>query len=40
MGNPSTTSPQIVRESIASVRDAILIGLVLACVILYLFLRN
>ncbi len=31
---------QIVRESIASVRDAILIGLVLACVILFLFLRD
>ncbi len=30
----------IVRESINSVRDAILIGLVLACVILYLFLRD
>ena len=30
----------IVRESIRSVRDAILIGLVLACVILYLFLRD
>ena len=30
----------LVRESIASVRDAILIGLVLACVILYLFLRD
>jgi CzcA family heavy metal efflux pump len=31
---------QLVRESIASVRDAILIGLVLACVILFLFLRD
>ncbi|HEY4356938.1 MAG TPA: efflux RND transporter permease subunit [Acidobacteriaceae bacterium] len=30
----------IVRESIRSVRDAILIGLVLACVILFLFLRD
>ncbi len=30
----------LVRESIASVRDAILIGLVLACVILFLFLRD
>ena len=30
----------IVRESVRSVRDAILIGLVLACVILYLFLRD
>ena len=28
------------RESIASVRDAILIGLILACVILFLFLRD
>ena len=31
---------QLVRESIASVRDAILIGLILACIILYLFLRD
>jgi CzcA family heavy metal efflux pump len=31
---------QLVRDSIASVRDAILIGLVLACVILFLFLRD
>ena len=30
----------LVRESIRSVRDAILIGLLLACVILYLFLRD
>ncbi len=30
----------LVRESIASVRDAILIGLFLACVILFLFLRD
>jgi CzcA family heavy metal efflux pump len=30
----------LVRESIASVRDAILIGLVLACVILFLFLHD
>ena len=36
----STISPQLVRESITSVRDAILIGLVLACVILFLFLRD
>ena len=28
------------RESIASVRDAIFIGLLLACVILFLFLRD
>ena len=31
---------ELVRESISSVRDAIVIGLVLACVILYLFLRD
>jgi multidrug efflux pump subunit AcrB len=31
---------QLVRDSIASVRDAIFIGLVLACVILFLFLRD
>jgi CzcA family heavy metal efflux pump len=31
---------QLVRESIASVRDAIFIGLVLACVILFLFLHD
>ncbi len=31
---------QLVRDSISSVRDAIFIGLVLACVILYLFLRD
>jgi CzcA family heavy metal efflux pump len=37
---PFYDQSQIVRESIASVRDAILIGLVLACVILYLFLRD
>ena len=30
----------LVRDSIASVRDAILIGLLLACVVLYLFLRD
>lgn len=30
----------LVRQSIASVRDAILIGLALACVILFLFLRD
>ncbi len=30
----------IVRESVRSVRDAILIGLLLACVILFLFLRD
>lgn len=31
---------QLVREAIGSVRDAILIGLILACVILFLFLRD
>jgi len=31
---------QLVRDSITSVRDAILIGLVLACIILFLFLRD
>jgi CzcA family heavy metal efflux pump len=31
---------ELVRESISSVRDAILIGLLLACVILFLFLRD
>lgn len=37
---PFYDQSQIVRESISSVRDAILIGLVLACVILFLFLRD
>jgi CzcA family heavy metal efflux pump len=37
---PFYDQSQIVRESIASVRDAILIGLVLACIILFLFLRD
>jgi CzcA family heavy metal efflux pump len=37
---PFYDQSQIVRESIASVRDAILIGLLLACVILFLFLRD
>ncbi len=37
---PFYDQSQLVRESIASVRDAILIGLFLACVILYLFLRD
>jgi CzcA family heavy metal efflux pump len=37
---PFYDQSELVRESIASVRDAILIGLVLACVILYLFLRD
>ena len=37
---PFYDQSQIVRESITSVRDAILIGLALACVILYLFLHD
>lgn len=37
---PFYDQSQIVRESIRSVRDAILIGLVLACAILFLFLRD
>lgn len=37
---PFYDQSEIVRESIASVRDAILIGLCLACVILYLFLHD
>ena len=37
---PYYDQSQLVRESIRSVRDAILIGLVLACIILYLFLRD
>ena len=37
---PFYDQSQIVRESITSVRDAILIGLSLACGILYLFLRD
>ena len=37
---PFYDQSQLVRESIASVRDAILIGLILACVILFLFLRD
>ncbi len=37
---PFYDQSQIVRESIASVRDAIVIGLVLACIILFLFLRD
>lgn len=37
---PYYDQSQLVRESIKSVRDAILIGLLLACVILYLFLRD
>ncbi len=37
---PYYDQSQLVRDSIASVRDAILIGLVLACIILFLFLRD
>jgi multidrug efflux pump subunit AcrB len=37
---PFYDQSQLVRESIASVRDAIFIGLILACIILYLFLRD
>jgi len=37
---PFYDQSQIVRDSIASVRDAILIGLLLACVVLFLFLRD
>jgi CzcA family heavy metal efflux pump len=37
---PYYNQSELVRESIGSVRDAILIGLVLACVILFLFLRD
>ncbi len=37
---PYYDQSELVRETIPSVRDAILIGLVLACVILFLFLGN
>lgn len=37
---PFYDQSELVRESIASVRDAILIGLVLACVVLFLFLGD
>ena len=37
---PFYDQSELVRASIASVRDAILIGLLLACVILFLFLRD
>ena len=37
---PFYDQSELVRESISSVRDAILIGLLLACVILFLFLRD
>ena len=37
---PFYDQSELVREAIASVRDAILIGLILACIILFLFLRD
>ncbi|MGP8260452.1 MAG: efflux RND transporter permease subunit [Acidobacteriaceae bacterium] len=37
---PFYDQSELVRESIASVRDAIFIGLVLACMVLFLFLRD
>jgi CzcA family heavy metal efflux pump len=37
---PFYDQSQLVREAISSVRDAIFIGLILACVILFLFLRD
>jgi CzcA family heavy metal efflux pump len=37
---PFYDQSELVREAIASVRDAILVGLILACVILFLFLRD
>ena len=37
---PFYDQSQIVRDSISSVRDAIAIGLILACIILFLFLRD
>jgi len=37
---PFYDQSELVRESIASVRDAIFIGLILACIILFLFLRD
>jgi CzcA family heavy metal efflux pump len=37
---PFYDQSQLVRDSISSVRDAIVIGLLLACVILFLFLRD
>jgi CzcA family heavy metal efflux pump len=37
---PFYDQSQLVRESISSVRDAIFIGLVLACIILFLFLHD
>ncbi len=37
---PYYDQSELVRESIRSVRDAILIGLILACIILFLFLSD
>jgi CzcA family heavy metal efflux pump len=37
---PFYDQSQLVRDSISSVRDAIFIGLILACIILFLFLRD
>jgi len=37
---PFYDQSQIVRDSISSVRDAIFIGLILACIVLFLFLRD
>ena len=37
---PFYDQSQLVRDSITSVRDAIFIGLILACIILFLFLRD
>ena len=37
---PFYDQSELVREAIASVRDAIFLGLVLACIILFLFLRD
>jgi CzcA family heavy metal efflux pump len=38
--DPFYDQSQLVRDSIKSVRDAIFIGLILACIILFLFLRD
>jgi len=38
--DPFYDQSQLVRDSISSVRDAIFIGLILACIILFLFLRD
>jgi CzcA family heavy metal efflux pump len=38
--DPYYDQSQIVRDSISSVRDAIMIGLILACIVLFLFLRD